>query len=122
MSTPEYEMLISEVIHSDADVAGNMWQKLQQKYYSTSCGNVNYVAKSKYGASANCGNCKFYKASRDPSQGICEWQQSTCNKKVAVVSEGWCMKYTSLKEPASKGVVGAGTQQDPIQATATQRK
>jgi len=115
-------MMISEVIHSDADVAGNMWQKLNQKYYSTSCGNVNYVAKSKYGASANCGNCKFYKASRDASQGLCNWQQSVCNKKVAVVSEGWCEKYTSLKDPASKDAIGTGTEQDPIQAAAVKRR
>jgi len=122
LSTPEYDMLISEVIHADPDVANTMWQKLQQKHYNTTCGDVGYIGKSKFGASANCGNCKFYKASRDPLQGICNWQQSVCNKRVAVMSEGWCKQYVALKGPAPKEMTDTGTEQDPDQNTAVQRK
>ena len=122
MSTSEYDMLISEVIHADPDIAGTMWQKLQQKHYSTGCGDVGYVGKSKFGESANCGNCKFYAATGDRLQGTCNWQKSVCNKKVSVMREGWCKQHTALKATEQKGVVGTGSAQDPIQATATQRK
>jgi len=47
----------------------------------------------KYKAGANCGNCKFYKESKEKGWGKCSMAG---NKYVA--SEGWCKSYREDKK------------------------